>query len=263
MVQRFQTTRSIRDARQGFLITAISDTVWMTALAAVGLALFAYFQHHPLPAAVQENPDNIFPYFLGEVFPIGLTGLAIAAILAASLSSIDSALNSLTSVVMIDFYQRIGLGRLRPDDVADPRQQRHQVLVSRLVTALLGIVGTALSCNVSRLGTIFEIAQKLINSFTGPLLGVFLLGMFTRRATALGAFVGGAAGTVVTLAVVHWSNLGGISFLWPSTFGLLTTLILGYAVSLMEGWISTPETARRARWTYHAIISQPDPEAHP
>jgi SSS family transporter len=263
MIQRFQTTRSIRDARQGFLITAISDTVWMTALAAVGLALFAYFQHHPLPAVVQENPDNIFPYFLGEVFPIGLTGLAIAAILAASLSSIDSALNSLTSVVMIDFHQRMVLGRTRPDEVSDPQQQRRQVLMSRLVTVGLGIVGTALACNVSRLGTIFEIAQKLINSFTGPLLGVFLLGMFTRRANAAGAFVGGAAGTVVTLGVVHWSNVGGISFLWPSTFGLLTTLILGYAVSWVAGWGATPETAQRARWTFREIVSRPESEVHP
>ena len=56
----------------------------MTALALVGVSLFAYFQHYAIPQAVQENPDNIFPYFLGEVFPIGLTGLVIAAILRSS-----------------------------------------------------------------------------------------------------------------------------------------------------------------------------------
>jgi len=56
MVQRFQTTRTIRDARQGFLITAVSDAIWMMALALVGISLFAYFQHHPIPQVVEQNP---------------------------------------------------------------------------------------------------------------------------------------------------------------------------------------------------------------
>ncbi|MBN2295160.1 MAG: sodium/solute symporter [Pirellulales bacterium] len=256
MVQRFQTTRSIRDARQGFFITAVSDTIWMTALAIVGLALFAYFQHHAIPPVVQDNPDNIFPYFLGEVFPIGLTGLVIAAILAASLSSIDSALNSLTSVLTVDFYNRICLNRSRPDDTSDEREQRRQIRVSRSITLCLGMIGTALSCNVHRLGTIFEIANKLINSFTGPLLGVFLLGMFTRRANGPGVFLGGFVGTGVTLFVVHLSNIGQVSFLWPSTFGLLTTLVVGYVVSIVMQSFSPA----RPQWTFSEILSRIDLE---
>jgi hypothetical protein len=100
MIQRFQTTRSIGEARKGFFITAVSDTVWIVALTVVGVALSAYFRHFPMPAEVQANPDQIFPYFLGQVFLPGMVGLVVAAILAASLSSIDSAVNSMTSVVM-------------------------------------------------------------------------------------------------------------------------------------------------------------------
>ena len=254
MVQRFQTARSIRDARRGFLITAISDVVWMTALSLIGVSLFAYFQHHPIPQIVQENPDNIFPYFLGEVFPIGLTGLVIAAILAASLSSIDSALNSLTSVVTVDFYNRIYLNRPRLSESLDEDQQRRQVRLSRLFTLLLGALGTTLSCNVMRLGSIFEIANKLINSFTGPLLGIFLLGMFTKRANSLGVFVGGFAGTAVALYTVHLSNLGRVSFLWPSTFGLLTTIIIGYGLGLIFP-NSDPD---RNAWTWRSVMMQND-----
>ena len=240
----------------GFLITAVSDAVWMTALALAGVSLFAYFQHHPIPEIVQQNPDNIFPYFLGEVFPVGMAGLAIAAILAASLSSIDSALNSLTTVITVDFYNRIYLKRACPDESLNERQERFQVRVSRLVTLFMGAAGTLLACNVSRLGTIFEISHKLINSFTGPLLGVFLLGMFTRRAGSLGTFVGAAAGTAVSLCLVHMSNLGRISFLWPSTFGLLTTLILGYALSCLFG--NGPDA--RARWCFREIVSRSEQE---
>jgi len=251
MVQRFQTTRTIRDARQGFLITAVSDAVWMTALALVGISLFAYFRHHPLPPTVVEDPDKIFPYFMGEVFPVGLTGLVIAAILAASLSSIDSALNSMTSVATVDFYNRVALGRTGRESLSEG-DQRRQVLVSRLLTLAIGVVGVTLSCNVDRLGTIFEIANKLINSFTGPMLGVFLLGMFTRRATAWGAFVGGFVGTGVTLYIVYLSSLDvpRISFIWPSTFGLVTTLVLGYGWSLATG--SAPDDRRR--WTFRGVM---------
>ncbi|OHB85932.1 MAG: hypothetical protein A2V98_03690 [Planctomycetes bacterium RBG_16_64_12] len=253
MVQRFQTTRTLRDARQGFLITAVSDTVWMLALALVGVFLFAYFQHHPIPQAVQQNPDNIFPYFLGEVFPIGLTGLVIAAILAASLSSIDSAINSLTSVATLDFYRRIYLGDTRQEQDLSDTEQRRLVSASRVFTLLIGIVGTALASNVDRLGTIFEIANKLINSFTGPMLGIFLLGMFTKRTNSTGAFLGGFVGTGVTLGVVYLSSLEvpRISFIWPSTFGLVSTVAIGYLCSLITG-SSSPE---QQQWRFREVLT--------
>ena len=254
MVQRFQTTRTIRDARQGFLITAVSDAVWMTALALVGVSLYAYFQHNPLPQMVIENPDRIFPYFMGEVFPVGLTGLVIAAILAASLSSIDSAINSMTSVVTIDFYNRIYLGRSGNNQELSEEEQHGQVRISRIFTLLIGIVGISLSCNVARLGTIFEIANKLINSFTGPMLGIFLLGMFTRRANGIGVFIGGFFGTAVTLYVVYLSSLEvpRVSFLWPSTFGLVATLAVGYLCSLASG-SSSPD---RRQWTFRQVLAR-------
>ena len=254
MVQRFQTTRTIRDARQAFLITAVSDVIWMTALALVGVSLFAYFQHHAIPQIVQQNPDNIFPYFIGEVFPIGLTGLVIAAILAASLSSIDSAINSLTSVATLDFYNRIYLGDTRQNQDLSDTAQRHMVFASRVFTLLIGIVGVALSCNVDRLGTIFEIANKLINSFTGPILGIFLLGMFTKRTNSTGAFVGGSVGTVVTLGVVYLSSLEvpRISFIWPSTFGLVSTLAVGYLCSLITG----SSSLEQQQWRFREVLAR-------
>ncbi len=250
MVQRFQTTRTIGDARRGFLITVISDTIWMVALAVLGVALFAYFRHHPLPEIIAQNSDRIFPYFMAQVFPVGLTGLVIAAILAASLSSIDSAINSMTSVLMIDFYNRI-YKRFTRDTELNEKQQHRQVVVSRVATIVVGAVGICISCNVAKLGTIFEIANKLINSFTGPILGIFLLGMLTRRANGAGVFVGGLVGTAVTLYTVHLSNQDIVSFLWPSTFGLVATLSVGYFASLILAGVS--ET--RSQWTYWNIIS--------
>jgi SSS family transporter len=252
MIQRFQTTRSIREARQGFVITAISDALWMTVLAAVGVALFAYYQHHPLPDAVARNPDQIFPSFMATVFPHGAIGLVIAAILAASLSSTDSAINSMTSVVVMDFYHRIWRNRDRGGEPLDGLEARHQIRVARLATLLIGVLGTILGCNVDRLGTVYEIANKLINGFTGPLFGIFLLGMCTRRANALGVLVGGMAGTAATLYTIHLSNRGVVSFVWPSPFGFLVTVVVGYALSVVSG--GAP--ADKQRWTFRQITSR-------
>src|SRR5205814_97538 len=105
MVQRLQTTRSVKDARRAFIVNAAGDALWMFALSFVGLALFAYFQTQPLP----ENfaTDKILPYFMSLTFPAGIVGLVIASIMAASLSSVDSAINSCTSVAVIDIYHRL------------------------------------------------------------------------------------------------------------------------------------------------------------
>lgn len=253
MVQRFQTTRTIRDARQGFLVTAISDVVWMTVLAVVGLGLFAYFQHTPWPPELEANPDRVFPYFMAHVFPAGAVGLVLAAIMAAALGSIAGAINSLSTVVMVDFYKRIWLGQRAADRAASEADGRHDVFVSRMITLGVGALGTLISCNVARFGTIYEISNKIINSFTGPLLGMFLLGMFTRRANTAGVFCGGLVGTVVTLYTIHLSNLGVVSFLWPSTFGLLATLVVGYLSSVAWAAVGRGSTSV-SPWTWGAVV---------
>jgi SSS family transporter len=271
MVQRFQTTRNIRDARKGFLITALTDALWMSLLAFVGLALFAYFQANPLPPFIKEQPDRIFPYFMAKIFPPGISGLVIAAILAASLSSVDSAINSLCSVAMIDFYNRLYLRRTVQADDLSAGEQRRQVHVSRLLTIGIGVVGVTLAYNVDRLGSILEISNLIINSFTGPILGIFLLGMFVPGANAKGVFAGGLTGTLVTVYTILWSSgvlndsvVAGfalrrlwpsgppVSFLWPSPFGFLTTFLLGCVVSLCT---SSPSTERKLTW--FAVMKSP------
>ena len=116
--------------------------------------------------------DKLVPYFMSLAFPAGAVGLVIAAIMAASLSSIDSAINSCTSVAVIDFYNRLWKGRnLRPEE-ASAKHDPTQVMVSRILTGLFGAAGTILACNVSRVGSLLEINAKVVNAFTGPLFGM-------------------------------------------------------------------------------------------
>lgn len=245
MVQRFQTARSIRDVRQGFLITAISDSAWMVTLTLIGVSLSVYFQTTALPDWVAKNTDYYFPYFMAKVFPRGTTGPIIAAIIAASLSAIASAINSQSTVIFVDFYSRLVKGRRRPAENPDAAEQRFQMRLSRVAAVVAGLTGTLLACQLDRLGTLFEIGNKVIQTFTGPVLAIFWLGMFTKRANSLSAFLGGIVGTIVGVYVAFFSTL---SFLWPSVLAFASAMTVGYAIGL-----PLPITAHAKEWNWFAV----------
>jgi SSS family transporter len=248
MVQRLQTTRSLKEARQAFVVNAAGDALWMIGLSFVGLALFAYFQRHALPPEFQT--DKLLPYFMSLAFPAGAVGLVIAAIMAASLSSIDSAINSCTSVAVVDLYNRVWLGKTLKAGEASAAEGRAQVRVSRIFTVVFGALGTLLACNVSRIGTLLEINAKVVNAFTGPLFGIFLLAMFTARARSEGVLIAGAAGAFAAYYVAYHSTIG---FLWPSTFGLAATLVAGGLLAVL--WPSSP-TAKGHDLTWRAVMDR-------
>jgi SSS family transporter len=228
MVQRLQTTRSLQDARSAFIVNAAGDALWMIGLSFVGFALFAYFQRVPLPP--EFATDKLVPYFMSLAFPAGAAGLVIAAIMAASLSSIDSAINSCTSVAVVDLYNRVWRGTEVRSEARTVEGDRAQVRVSRIATVLFGVIGTTLACNVSRIGSLLEINAKVVNAFTGPLFGIFLLAMFSRRASSAGVVIAGLLGAVTAYYVAYHSSIG---FMWPSTFGLAATLASGIVLAIL------------------------------
>jgi SSS family solute:Na+ symporter len=237
MVQRLQTTRTVRDARRAFVVNAAGDALWMAGLSAVGLALFAYFQFNPAPPDLSS--DRMLPYFMAREFPPGAVGLVIAAILAASLSSIDSAIHACSSVVVVDIYDRL----------LQPSGGRHSVRALRGATILVGAAGTALACNVQGIGTLLEIANKLINSFSGPLFGIFILALFSRRASSVAALAGGSVGAVTSYVVAYHSPIG---FLWPSSFGFAATIVTGLLLSAAR------PSSRGEEWTWSAVMMGPE-----
>ena len=246
MIQRFSTAKTIGHARQSFVITAVADVVWMVLLFFVGLALATYLKvGNEFPAWVTENPDRIFPYFMADVFPIGVTGFVLAAIMAASLSSIDSAINSLTSVGMVDFYNRFIMGRTRDSAPETIEEQHHQVRVSRVLTIVFGALGVALACYIRNMGTLFQIVASLLGMFMGPMLSIYWLGMFTRRANTVSTILGGVVGTLVAAYLAFFTNL---SPMWVAPAGMILTFVIG----CLFGSSSYTESGRR--WNFYAII---------
>ncbi len=265
MIQRFQTTKSARDARQGFIINALGDSVWTLGLSFVGLGLFAFYQVNAKPADLPT--DRTVPHFLATMFPTGVLGLVLAATLAASLSSIASAINSCTTVVMVDFYERLFKHRRSvPTEVArDPQGEGHKDVVrSRIVTVIFGIIGVTLAANVSRIGNLIEIGMKIIQTFTGPLLGIYLLGMFTRRGNSLGALLGGILGTATGIYVAFFlkdeQGKDLIAFLWPAVFGFVIALAGGYLISLLVSTVAGRRASdREPQLTWWQVMKQPAP----
>lgn len=250
VIQRFQASRSLKDAQIATAITALSDTVWMVLLGIVGLALFAFYASSPMP---EGSPNSlVVPYFLKTYFPIGLTGAVLAAITAASLSSVDAAINSTTSVIMVDFYTRLVLGRVRPDEDASEQERQRQVTISRLINALIGIIMISVACYIPHMqkGEIYQAVNKILSAFFGPLLGIFVLGMFSSRASSKGVLIGAICGILTSLFfsffseaawLQYWSGrLFGstfvdfffeVSWTWPSSFGVSVAIIVGYLAS--------------------------------
>jgi SSS family transporter len=247
MVQRLQTTRSVKDARHAFIVNAAGDAIWMFALSFVGLALFAFFQTRPLPREFET--DKILPYFMSLTFPPGIVGLVIASIMAASLSSVDSAINSCTSVLVIDIYNRMVRGK---ETARSSASDAREVFVSRIATAGFGVLGTVLAMNVSKIGSLLEIANKLINAFAGPLFGIYILAMFSRRATSTAALVAGVAGSLTSYYVAYMSRIG---FMWPSTLGFAATLAVGWVWSLV---VRGRPSAAALRLTWRSVMELPE-----
>jgi ABC-type Co2+ transport system permease subunit len=130
-------------------------------------------------------------------------------------------------------------------------ESARQVLVSRIATVAFGVAGTILAANVSRIGTLLEIANKLINAFTGPLFGIYLLAMFSQRATSTPVLVAGLIGTLTSYYVAYQTAIG---FMWPSTFGLAATWLVGYVLSILSG--ARPDRAAR-ELTWHRVMAAP------
>jgi SSS family transporter len=166
-----------------------------------------------------NDVNYVFPTFITTYMPIGLVGLLIAAIFAAAMSTISAELASLSTATVIDFYRRFA--RRDADDA-------HYLWVSRLATGFWGLFASAVAVWAAELGSLIEVVNRFGSFFYGSILGVFILAVGFRRATASGAFIGLLAG----MASVAWAaNYTSVAFLWHNVIGAVVVVIVGVVVS--------------------------------
>jgi SSS family transporter len=170
-----------------------------------------------------NDVNYIIPRFVLDHLPIGLSGIFIAAVIAAAMNAISGELTSLSTASVIDFYRR-----WVRTDAADA----HLLVVSRAATAFWGIFACVVATYAVHLGSLIEVVNRFGSFFYGSILGVFLLAMIPR-ARAVGAFVGLIAG----MAAVGAVNFGfpKVSFLWHNVIGAVTVVVIGMALSAFGG----------------------------
>jgi Na+/proline symporter len=169
-----------------------------------------------------NDTNYIFPTFVIKYLPAGLVGLIIAAIFAAAMSSMDSELNSLTTVTIIDIYKR----HVKPE--AD---ERHYLIVSRICMALWGALAACFAMYAGALGSVIVAVNKVGSYFYGSLLGVFILAIAVKRATGRGAFWSLLAGMASVYIASRYTD---IAFLWFNILGCAVVVVVGYLLSLTD-----------------------------
>ncbi len=239
-MQRLLAARSEAQSKLALLSSGVAVFVQFSLFLLIGAMLWVFYRLSP-PAVPFDKPDRIFPTFIVTYMPHGISGILVAAILAAAMSNLSAALNSLSSTTMVDFYLR-----LRPDTLESRR-----VLLSRLATIAWGLVLFGLAIMSRRGGKVVELGLSIASVAYGALLGVFLLGVLTRRANERGSMIGMAIGFCANVyiwqgaAMLRWLQRATgapfatlalsrpIPFPWYVLIGSAITFAVGYSSSLL------------------------------
>ncbi|CAF0964272.1 unnamed protein product [Rotaria sordida] len=219
--QRYMCVKDTKTAKRVVWINYAMNVVLQILLACVGCVIYAkYSQCDPIKAKLISRSDQLYPLFVIQTlgrFP-GFTGIFIASILSASLSTISSGVNSIATVIVEDIYKRISIAR--------PMSNERQATVSKVLSIGLGLFTIFLAFIVSYMKTnIITIVLQIFGAFTAPILGVYLLGFFTARVQSRSALVA----FTLCLTFQIWIAVGSTVTVKPPNKqgGLLPTSVVG------------------------------------
>jgi SSS family solute:Na+ symporter len=210
LVQRYLCTDEPRKAKAALLTSGVVVLLQFTGFLFIGLLLFAFYR--PFENGWALAGDRVFPDFITRHLPSGLSGLVVAAIFAAAMSS---SLNSIAATAVSDLYRPLAPGR----------SDGHYLGVSRWLTLVAGTAQVAVAIGIRHMTrSALDAALSVASILNGPVLGVFLLGAFSKRAGSAAAFAGMGAGLAAVLAV--W-RLTSVAWPWYTLVGSMTTLAVG------------------------------------
>ena len=222
VVQRYLTTRDQASAARGIWLNAIISVPAQAVFFAIGTALFVFYKQQPARLEATLRNDAIFPFFIMNELPAGVAGLIVAGIFAAAQSTVSSSMNSIATAYVTDFHRRLW------PELGDSRY----LLIARLATVIVGMVGTALALLMAatEIRTVYSTFLEVLGLLGGTLSGLFLLGIFSRRASGAGAVTGAlaSAAVVFTIRSIHPLNVYAYA-----PIGILTCVSLGWLVSLI------------------------------
>ncbi|MCG2587806.1 sodium:solute symporter [Rhodohalobacter sulfatireducens] len=232
-IQRYMSARDEKEAISsafggGLLYIPVSLLFFM-----IGTGLFVYYNVYPdlLPAEYNEPgmSDSVFPYFIVSGLPVGMTGLLIASIFAAGMSTISTSLNSGATVILSDFYKRYTKRNVT---------EKESVRVLYIASAIICILGILISFYIIRVESALDIWWNLAGIFSGGMLGLFLLGYFSKKVTNIPAMIG----VVLGLLVIIWMSLSPAYFTgnlekFQNPLHSYLTIVIGTLVIFLTGFL--------------------------
>ncbi len=215
VVQRLLSAKNQSQSRAALLTSWVVIFVQFTLFLTIGMLLWVYRGGAPAPA----EADRLYPSFIWESLPVGIAGLAMAAIVAAAMANLSAALNSLASATVIDFYEPLSKRK---------QEASHYLKIARFSTVAWGVVLGAIALFASQWGSVLESGLGIASITLGILLGLFLFGVLTKAPREKAAI----AGTIIGMAAMLYVKFGtAIPYTWWVAIGAGTTFAAGYIAS--------------------------------
>lgn len=221
-LQRYMTAGSTENVKKSFLVNMAGVLVILFVLACIGLSLSAWYEFSPTDAKPSDT-DKVFLFFVASELPTGVAGLVVAALLAATMSSMTSGVNALSGAIQLDLLP----GLLRQ------RSERQQLILARCLSFGIGIAATGATFYVAQLGQIFDIAQKLLGIFLGPIGVAFIIAVLPLRIARgfiiAGLFCGCFAGILAAFSTQLqslWPGFPLIAPLWTAPIAMFASALI-------------------------------------
>jgi SSS family solute:Na+ symporter len=234
VVQRYLLSASKKQAAKSlWLSSGFISAVWILFMS-TGALLWSYYELNPtlLPDAVRAKPDQVFAFFIAHELPAGITGIILAGLIAATMSTLSADLNSLASVLLEDYYKRW----IRTDT------EKRNLFLSRMTVLITGLLSIFLAVAFTRIHSMADAALHFVSIVAGGVMGMYFLGMFTRRIHQNALYVAIAVGLIfiiwvyftnsTILGLPRWLPMIKMHSLWLGLFSNIVVFTTGMVASL-------------------------------
>ena len=225
VIQRYMTTKDQKSAARGIWLNGILCIPVSLLFFLIGAGLFTFYKSNPAHLDISiQNQDAIFPHFMVTELPVGLSGLLIAAVFSAAMSTLSANINSVSTAITEDFFQQLRRSLT----------EKTRMRIARVSGVLVGLTGTGFALGLATwdIKSLWDQFNVYLGLLTSGLGGLFLMGIFTRRINGAAAMTGLLASIVILLVLRSYTQ---VSFLLFGFIGLATSFTIGWGCSYLFG----------------------------
>jgi SSS family solute:Na+ symporter len=228
-IQRYMTASSDREAKRSAFFGGMLYVPVSLLFLFIGTALFSFYMANPGALPADVTGDRVFPYFIVNVLPKGVTGLLIASIFAAGMSTVSTSVNSSATIILQDYFKKL----------SDPASTGRSMRILYSASLIFGTLSILIAIAMINVQSALEAWWKLASIFSGGMLGLFLLGYFSKKAKNASAVLG----VIVGAAVIAWMSLSPLIFTsgemqkYASPFHNYLSIVFGTIAIFLVGFL--------------------------